>query len=45
MILKKKIIAVALPTRELNFDKFRSGGLHEKHTVATWNLETISAFA
>jgi hypothetical protein len=21
------------------------GGLHEKHAVATWNLETISAFA
>jgi len=25
--------------------KFKSGGLYEKHVVATWNLETISAFA
>jgi len=25
-------------------DKFKSGGLHEKHVVATWNLGTISAF-
>ena len=25
--------------------KFKSGGLHEKHVVATWNLGTISAFA
>jgi len=25
--------------------KFKSGGLHEKHAVATWNLGTISAFA
>jgi hypothetical protein len=23
----------------------KSGGLHEKHAVATWNLGTISAFA
>jgi hypothetical protein len=23
----------------------KSGGLHEKHAVATWNFETISAFA
>jgi hypothetical protein len=22
----------------------KSGGLHEKHAVATWNLGTISAF-
>jgi hypothetical protein len=28
-----------------NFDKFKSGGLHEKHAVATRNLGTISAFA
>jgi hypothetical protein len=28
-----------------DFDKFKSGGLHEKHAVATWNLGTISAFA
>jgi hypothetical protein len=27
------------------FDKFKSGGLHERHAVATWNLGTISAFA
>ena len=25
--------------------KFKSGGLHEKHVVATWNLGTISEFA
>ena len=25
--------------------KFNSGGLHERHVVATWNLGTISAFA
>jgi len=24
---------------------FKSGGLHEKHVVATWNMGTISAFA
>jgi hypothetical protein len=23
----------------------KSGGLHEKHAVATWNLGTVSAFA
>jgi hypothetical protein len=28
-----------------NSDEFKSGGLHEKHAVATWNLGTISAFA
>jgi hypothetical protein len=25
---------VALPASELNFDEFKSGGLHEKHAVA-----------
>ena len=25
--------------------RIKSGGLHEKHVVATWNLGTISAFA
>jgi hypothetical protein len=40
-----KLILVALTAMELNFDKFKSGGLHEKHAVATWNLGTISAFA
>ena len=25
--------------------EFKSGGLHEKHVVATWMLGTISAFA
>jgi hypothetical protein len=34
---------VALSAGELNFDKFKPGGLHEKHAVATWNLGTISA--
>jgi hypothetical protein len=27
------------------FMSLKSGGLHEKHAVATWNLGTISAFA
>jgi hypothetical protein len=26
----------------VSFDDFKSGGLHEKHAVATWNLGTIS---
>jgi hypothetical protein len=26
-------------------NKFKSGGLHEKHVVATWDVGTISAFA
>jgi hypothetical protein len=39
------IILVILTARERNLDKFKSGGLHEKHAVATWNLGTISAFA
>jgi hypothetical protein len=30
---------------EFNFDEFKSGGLHEKHALATWNLGTIPAFA
>ena len=25
--------------------EFKSGGLHEKHVVATWNHGNISAFA
>jgi hypothetical protein len=28
-----------------NFGEFKSGGLHEKHAVATWDLGTISTFA
>jgi hypothetical protein len=28
-----------------NSDEFKSGGLYEKHAVATWNLEIISVFA
>jgi hypothetical protein len=28
-----------------NFDEFKSSGLHEGHTVAIWNLETIQKFA
>jgi hypothetical protein len=35
VILKKKIIE-ALTARGLNFDEFNSGGLYEKHAVATW---------
>jgi hypothetical protein len=42
--LEKKNVET-LKARELNFDKFRSGELHERHAVATWNLGTISAFA
>jgi hypothetical protein len=30
---------------ELNFGEFKSGELHGKHAVATWNLRIISAFA
>jgi len=29
----------------LNCDEFNSEGLLEKHSVVTWNLGTISAFA
>jgi hypothetical protein len=36
---------VALTPKELNFDDFKSGGLHEKRAVATWNLGTILTFA
>jgi hypothetical protein len=28
-----------------NCDIFKPGGLHKKHAVATWYVETISAFA
>jgi hypothetical protein len=40
-----KIMLLALTSTGLNFDEFKSGVLHEKHAVATWNLGTISAFA
>jgi hypothetical protein len=36
---------VALTAIELNFDEFKTKGLHQKHEIATWDLETISAFA
>jgi hypothetical protein len=36
---------VAFRAEGFNFDEFKSGGLHEKHAVATGNLGTISAFA
>jgi hypothetical protein len=36
---------LSLTAKELNFDEFKSGGLHEKHAVATGNLGTVSAFA
>jgi hypothetical protein len=29
---------VALTAMELNFDEFKSGGLHKRHAVATWTL-------
>jgi hypothetical protein len=35
-IIFKKIIFIALTARELNSDEFKSGGLHEKRSVATW---------
>jgi hypothetical protein len=41
----RKYISVALTATELNFDEFKSRGLHEKQAIASWNLETISAFA
>jgi hypothetical protein len=40
----EKINFGGLTAMELNFDEFKSGELHEKHTVATWKLGTISAF-
>jgi hypothetical protein len=33
-----------LPATGLNFDELKSGGLHEKHAVATRNLGTTSTF-
>jgi hypothetical protein len=33
------------PQKEVIFMSSKPGGLHEKHAVATWNLETISSFA
>jgi hypothetical protein len=39
-----KNILVALTAKGVNFDEFKSGGMHKKHVVATWNEGTISAF-
>jgi hypothetical protein len=36
---------LAASTTGVMLMNLKSGGLHEKHAVATWNLETISAFA
>lgn len=36
---------VGLTAMELNSDEFKSGGIHEKHAVATWCLGTVSVFA
>jgi hypothetical protein len=41
----EKFIVMALTSMGLHFDEFKSGGLHEEHTVTTWNLGTISSFA
>jgi hypothetical protein len=41
----EKIMLVALTVRELTFGSTKPGGLHEKRTVATGNLGTVSAFA
>jgi hypothetical protein len=43
IIWKNKL--VALTARGIQFDEFKSGGLHEKHGAATWYIGTISAFA
>jgi hypothetical protein len=35
-----------IQNKKLVTNKFKSGGLHEKHVVATWNVENrLSAFA
>jgi hypothetical protein len=36
---------VAFAAETLDLDRLKSGGLHEKHASATWNLGNISAFA
>jgi hypothetical protein len=33
----KKNNLLAMAAKAPNFDEFKSGGLHEKHVVATWN--------
>jgi hypothetical protein len=43
-VIKKENL-VAFTASQLNFDDFKSGGLNEKHPVATHNLETMSALA
>jgi hypothetical protein len=43
--LKKKTSNLAEITKGGNFEEFKSGQQHEKHTVATWNLGTIAIFA
>jgi hypothetical protein len=43
IILKNNLVGLTAKGR--NFDEFQSGGPHEKHAVATWNLGTISAFS
>jgi hypothetical protein len=35
---------VAFTTEELDFNKLESGGLHGKHAVGNWQLQTISAW-
>jgi hypothetical protein len=36
---------MALTVMGFSFDELKSGGLSEKHTVASWNLRTIAALA
>jgi hypothetical protein len=36
---------VALVAEKFNSEELKSVGLHEKHALATGNMETISAFA
>jgi hypothetical protein len=35
----------AFTSRELNFDEFKTGGLHEKQAEATWKMGTTSTFS
>jgi hypothetical protein len=35
---------VAFTAEGFNFGEFKSGGLHEKHAVATWDSERIMLF-
>jgi hypothetical protein len=36
---------VTFTAEKFNIEEFKSGGLHEKHAIATWGLRTIPGFA